>query len=72
MNLATLETRHLRGDLIKAFKVLKGFELLMILTIKKFTLCNTELHVHSLKLYKSRFSSILLKIVFFSQKINIK
>ena len=50
LRLTTLETRRTRGDLIQVFKILKGF--VDVDCTNLFTLSNTNLRGHSLKLYK--------------------
>ena len=54
VNLTTLETRRLRGDLIEMFKILKGFDhtSLSIVTNKL-----SNLRGHSLKLFKQIFNT---------------
>jgi len=53
LRLTTLETRRLRGDLIEVFKMVKGF--VDIDYTQYFTLANSSLRGHSLKLFKPRF-----------------
>ena len=52
LNLTTLETRRLRGDLIEMFKIIKGFD---NVDYKRFffQLSDNRLGGHSLKLFKS-------------------
>ena len=51
LNLTTLETRRIRGDLIEAFKILKGID--NIAVERFFTLSNVHnTRGHSLKLFK--------------------
>ena len=52
MNLTTLETRRLRGDLIEVFKIFKGFDNLD--SSMFFELGNEHTRGHSLKLVKPR------------------
>ena len=53
VKLTTLETRRLRGDLIEAFKIMKGFDKTSIsLEINS----KGNLRGHSLKLFKHRFN----------------
>ena len=60
LNLTTLETRRLRGDLIEMYKILKGFD--------KVDLCiprnHSGLRGHCLKLFKSRFNTNTGKYAF--------
>jgi len=51
LNWTTLETRRLRGDLIQAFKMLKGID--SVDSSNYFIKSSTGLRGHSLKLYKS-------------------
>ena len=51
LNLNTLETRRLRGDLIEMFEINKGFY--NVDYNKFFRLSDNRLRVHSLKLFKS-------------------
>ena len=51
LNLTTLETRRLRGDLIEMFKIIKGFDNINYNIF--FQLSDTRLRGHSLKLFKS-------------------
>ena len=67
LNLSTLETRRLRGDLIEMFKVQKGFDKvnLNIATNKV-----SSLRGHSLKLFKSRFNTNIGKFVFGNRTVD--
>lgn len=62
LNLTTLETRRLRGDMIETFKILKGFE--HIEGSKFFRLSDTSLRGHSFKLYKPRCHLNIRKFAF--------
>ena len=53
LNITTLETRRLRGDLIEVFKTVKGFDNVKYLDI--FHLPTTGFRGHSLKLFKHSF-----------------
>ena len=50
LGLMTLETRRLRGDLIKVVKIFKGFD--DVKPTDFFTISSTGLRVHEFKLYK--------------------
>ena len=62
LNLTTLETRRLRGDLIQVYKIVKGFD--DINSSKFFKFSETSLRGHDLKLYKSRFNTNIGKFAF--------
>jgi len=62
----TLETRRLRGDLIQAFKMLKGID--NVDSSHYFIRSSTGLRGHSLKLYKSG-SRLDIRKYFFSQRV---
>ena len=62
LKLTTLETRRLRGDLIEAFKIMKG--LVDVKSSDLFTLSNNSLRGHSLKLFKSVYNLDCGKFVF--------
>ena len=49
LNLTTLETRRLRGDLIEMFKIIKGFD--NVDYKRFFQLSDNRLRGHSLKLF---------------------
>jgi ribonuclease P/MRP protein subunit RPP40 len=66
VNLTTLETRRLRGDLIEMFKILKQFDK-VILPITTNTL--THLRGNSLKLFKQRFNTNISKFVFVNRVV---
>ena len=67
VNLTTLETRRLRGDLIEICKVLKEFDK-CTLPIATNTLSN--LRGHSLKLFKQRFNTNIGKFTFVNRTID--
>ena len=50
LGLTSLETRRLRGDLIEVFKTFKGFD--NIKCTQFFTMSDTGLRGHKLKIYK--------------------
>jgi ribonuclease P/MRP protein subunit RPP40 len=67
LNLTTLETRRLRGDLIEIFKILKGFDKTSI------TLCTNQLTFlrgHTLKLFKNRFNTNIGKFNFVNRSVD--
>ena len=67
LNLTTLETRRLRGDLIEMFKIIKGFDRTSI------NLCTnqlTYLRGHNLKLFKNRFYTNIGKFNFINRSID--
>jgi hypothetical protein len=69
LGLTTLETRRLRGDLIEAFKIMKGFE--DVSWNKFFTMSSSkQLRGHSLKLYKPSFRLDIRKYSFSQRVIN--
>jgi hypothetical protein len=68
LNLTSLETRRLRGDLIEVFKMFKGFDDVNVHDY--FTMGNSSLRGHSLKLFKSRFVSDCDKFSFANQVVN--
>ena len=53
LNITTLETRRLRGDLIEVFKIVKGFDNVDFRNF--FHLSTTGLRGHSLKIFKPSF-----------------
>jgi len=67
LGLTTLETRRLRGDLIEAFKIMKGFEDISWNNFFKMS-SSKQLRGHSLKLYKPSFRLDIRKY-FFSQRV---
>ena len=63
LNLTTLETRRLRGDLIEVFKIMNGFDKVGSLeTLLCFSTSN--LRGNTKKLYKPRFSTNIGKFTF--------
>ena len=62
MGITTLETRRLRGALIEAFKIIKGFD--KVDYLKFFHLSTTGLRVHNLKLFKPSFKRNVGKYTF--------
>ena len=69
LNLTTLETRRLRGDLIEMFKILKGYD--NIDSSKFFELNNTHTRGHSLKVYKPRCHLDSRKFAFSHRVVNV-
>ena len=61
LNITTLETRRLRGDLIEVFKIVKGFDNADYLDF--FHLSTTGLRGHSLKLFKPSFKHYVGKYI---------
>ena len=66
MNITTLETRRLRGDLIKVLKKFKGLD--NVQHNDFFTMAGTELRGHELKVYKLQVHLDIRKY-FFSVRI---
>ena len=66
MNLTTLETRRLRGDLIETFKILRKLE--GTESSMYFEMSGTGLRGHSLKLYKEQ-ARLDVRKYFFSQRV---
>ena len=66
MNITTLETRRLRGDLILVFKIFKGLE--NVQHSDFFTMADTELRGRELKVYKPQVHLDIRKY-FFSVRI---
>jgi len=69
LNITTLETRRLRGDLIQVFKIFKGFDNGPIQHTDFFTMACTEFRGHELKLYKPQVHLDIRKY-FFAVGIN--
>ncbi|MGE5822757.1 MAG: reverse transcriptase domain-containing protein [Nitrososphaerota archaeon] len=69
LNLTTLETRRLRGDLIEVFKILKGFD--NIDSSKFFQVNNAQTRGHSLKLFKSGHRLVCKEFAFSHRIINV-
>ena len=69
LNLTTLETRRLRGDLIEVFKIFKGFD--NVDSSKFFELHSTHTRGHSLKVFKSRCRLDCRKFSFSQRVVNI-
>ena len=69
LNLTTLETRRLRGDLIEVFKILKGIDDIDYHNF--FTLCNTSTRGHSMKLFKHGSRLDCRKYTFSSRIVNV-
>jgi hypothetical protein len=67
VNLTTLETRRLRGDLIEMFKVVKGFDKT---NLSLTTSNSSNLRGHSLKLFKQRFNTNVGKFVFVNRTVD--
>ena len=68
LGLTTLETRRLRGHLIEAFKIIKGFD--NVDYLKFFHLSTTGLRGHNLKLFKPSFKSHVEKHAFSNRVID--
>ena len=66
LNITTLETRRLRGDLIQVFKIFKGYDNIQHSDL--FTMASTELRGHELKVYKPQVHLDVCKY-FFSVRI---
>ena len=69
LNLTTLETRRVRGDLIEVFKIIKGYE--DVSFDKFFQLSSTCTRGHSLKLFKQGTHLDCRKYVFSQRIVNI-
>ena len=52
LNLTTLETRRVRGDLLEMFKIIQGLDRIDYADF--ITFCSSELRGHSCKLFKPR------------------
>ena len=65
----TLETRRIRRDLIEIFKIMKG--LVEVDCSRFFSLSGDVLHVHSIKLFKSRCRSNLCNIIFSNKVVDL-
>jgi len=57
LQLTTLESRRVRGDLIDVYKIMNGFE--NIDYREYFNISSTGLSGHEMKLYKSRFNTAI-------------
>src|SRR5271157_3639301 len=69
LDLTTLETRRLRGDLIEVFKIFKGYD---DLQPSKFFYLSTNLtRGHSFKLFKGRFNLDCRKFVFSQRVVDV-
>jgi ribonuclease P/MRP protein subunit RPP40 len=66
VNLTTLETRRLRGDLIEMFKILNNFDKALLPTIAN----TSNLRGHSLKLFKQRFNTNIGKFKFVNRTVD--
>ena len=62
LGITTLETRRLRGDLIEAFRIIKGFD--KVDYLKFFHLPTTGMRGHNLKLFKPSFKRNVGKYTF--------
>ena len=62
LGITTLEARRMGGDLVEAFKIIKGFSHVDYSDL--FTVTNTNLRGHSMKLFKTHFASNCGKFVF--------
>jgi hypothetical protein len=69
LDLTTLETRRLRGDLIEVFKIFKGYDDLQ--PSKFFNLCTNLTRGHSFKLFKGRFNLDCRKFVFSQRVVDV-
>jgi len=67
LQLTTLESRRVRGDLIEVFKIINGFE--DVNYKDYFVLSNTGLKGHKFKLFKGRFNTTIRKNSF-SQRVS--
>ena len=68
LNITTLETRRLRGDLIEVFKMVKGFT--KVDFHKFFTFADYNFRCHKFKLTKNRFNKNIGKFTFVNRVIN--
>ena len=68
LGITTLETRRLRGDLIEAFKIIKGFD--KVDYLKFFHLSTTGLRGHNVKLFKPSFKRNVGKYTFSNRVID--
>jgi len=59
LQLTTLESRRVRGDLIEVYKIMNGFE--DIDYMEYFNISSTCLRGHERKVYKSRFNITMRK-----------
>ena len=62
MDITTLESRRLRGDLIEIFKIVNGFD--QVDYLKLFYLSTTGLRDHNLKLFKPSFKHNVVTYIF--------
>ena len=69
LNLTTLETRRLRGDLIQTFKLIKGFDNVDYQVF--FTMSNNTLRGNSCKLVKKRFYTNIGKYSFSNRVVDV-
>ena len=69
MNLTTLETRRLRGDLIEVFKIIRGF--VDVNSNQFFTFSSNMLRGHQYKLFKKRFNTNVGKYSFSNRVVDI-
>ena len=68
LDITTLETRRLRGDLIEFFKVIKDFD--KVDYLKFFHLSTTGLRDHSLKLFQPSFNRYVGKYTISNRAID--
>jgi ribonuclease P/MRP protein subunit RPP40 len=68
LNLTTLETRRLRGDLLEVFKIMKGFD--NVNADDLFSRVTNDLRGHSFKLFKHRFVTNIGKYSFANRIID--
>ena len=68
LNITTLETRRLRGDLIEVFKIVKGVDNVNFRNF--FHLSTTGLRGHSLKIFKPSFKHDVGKYTFSDRVID--
>ena len=68
LNITTLETHRLRGDLIEVFKIVKGVDNVNFRNF--FHLSTTGLRVHSLKIFKLSFKHDVGKYTFSNRVID--
>ena len=68
LDIATIKTRRLRGDLIEIFQIIKGFD--KVDYLKFFHMSTTGLRGHNLKLFKPSFKRNVGKYTFSNRVID--